>query len=38
MKIAVRMIVCAVLIVTAVTMATFTVVEFRRANAARAAG
>ena len=38
MKIAVRMIVCGVLIVAAVTMAALTVIEFRRADAARAAG
>ena len=38
MKIAVRMFVCAVLIVAAVSMAARTVTEFRRADAARAAG
>lgn len=38
MKIAVRMAVCGVLAATAVTMAAYTAADFRRANAARAAG
>ena len=37
-KIAVRMAVCGVLAATAVTMAAYTAADFRRANAARAAG
>lgn len=38
MKAAIRLIVCTILIAVAITMAVFTMADFRRANEARAAG
>ena len=38
MKAAIRLIICTILIAVAVTMAVFTMADFRRANEARAAG